>query len=304
MSHTGTQRISIVIPTRARPRELAACLHALQPQMPAGGCVEVLVLDDGADSATRNLVEKDFPFAQWHAGPRRGPASNRNHGARLARGEWLLFLDDDCIPRPTYLSAYQTCFQDGDAKTAFEGATIAPGEQPSLLWEAPHNPTGGLLISCNFAISRSFFFDVGGFDERYPLAAFEDTEFADRFVRHRGKIHFVPDAAVDHPWRPLPPARILARRWEARVISTLDLGASSWELAWRLPEHIFKVISSRFRGQSLRVDSLRAAVRFAGEFIWMLRLLRGWISRHSSGPRSQFWKSQVAQGRSPARFGL
>ena len=52
------------------------------------------------------MVNEEFPMVRWNEGPRRGPAANRNFGARVADGEWLIFLDDDCNPRPGFLAAY------------------------------------------------------------------------------------------------------------------------------------------------------------------------------------------------------
>ena len=70
-------KFSVIIPTCHRPELLAQCLRRL-----ADSEAEIIVTDDSRDDATRVLVERDFPRAHWTAGPRRGPAANRNHGAR------------------------------------------------------------------------------------------------------------------------------------------------------------------------------------------------------------------------------
>jgi len=60
----------------------------------------------------------------------------------------------------------------GDEAVALEGATLREEEPTSLLWEAPHNPDGGRLISCNFAIPRLLFERIGRFDERLSGGGF------------------------------------------------------------------------------------------------------------------------------------
>lgn len=300
--------ISIVIPTCNRPAQLVACLRHLVPQLPDDGSVECLACDDGRDDASRRALAEAGMESVWRQGPRHGPAANRNHGARLARGRWLLFLDDDCEPRPGFFAAYRSAILglSTGARVALEGAThAASAPLPSLLWEAPHNPEGGTLISCNFAMPRELFFEVGGFDERFSrVASFEDTEFAARIGRLDIPVRFVREAAVDHPLRPLPPAARRMRRWESRVISTYDFGASTRQLAWRLPRHIIAVTISRFRGQRWSLANLRAGASYAWEVILAVGSLPRWIARHRVEPRSAFWLKQVRDGKAPPRFGL
>ena len=50
------------------------------------------------------FLAQQYPWVSWGRGPRRGPAANRNAGALRARGEWLAFTDDDCVPDPNWLA--------------------------------------------------------------------------------------------------------------------------------------------------------------------------------------------------------
>lgn len=300
----AAKNVSVIIPTYNRAKELAACLNALQPQISAERTVEVLILDDGSASASRELVEAEFGWARWHAGPRQGPAANRNAGAKHALGEWLIFLDDDCIPSERFLSSYvERILGPLLGNVTLLGPTVWAEMPQSLLWEAPHNPVGRSLISANFAIRRAQFLTIGGFDERYQFS-FEDMEFADRLHRSNGVVEFVSGAKVVHPLRRLPNARQLANRWEARVISTLDFGATPWQTAWKLPLHILKVIVARYRRQPLSMENVHAGLIFGCEFAFCLLLLPGWLRKHSKGPRSQFWRGEVAKGIAPAGYGL
>ena len=302
--------VSIIIPTCNRTELLAACLEALVPQIPPDGSVELLVCDDGRDFQTRDFlahITPHHPTAQWHRGPRKGPGANRNFGVGQARGEWLVFIDDDCVPRPGYLSGYLAAFQKAGpgSRAIFAGATYREREHdfPLLNEAAYYRGANDLPPACNFAMPRALYLEAGGFDERYRVS-FEDIELFARLGLTGVTPRFLCEAAADHPSRPLPSPFTLAKRWEARVTSTYDFGASTVQVLWRLPRHVLMVILSRFRGRAWSRDNLRAAKAFACEFLITLWKLPGWVLHERSGPRSDFWKKQQSLGNIPRNFGL
>jgi len=294
---------SIVIPTCNRPADLARCLHALAPQLTQHPC-EVIVSDDSRDDSTQSMLKAEFPAVKITTGPRRGPGANRNAGVLQATGEWLIFIDDDVIPSPAFLSAYFTAFASASDIKVFHGLTVATPEQGSMLWEAPEvlKPQQ-IFPSCNFAIRRELYEKTQGFDARY-YPSFEDMEYCSRLQAQGEKCGCVQEALVHHPRRPLPKAMTLARRWEARVISSLDLGAAPVPLAFLLTKHVALVILSRFRGQRPSVETLRAAMHFTHEFACYLWMLPGWLWKHSQSSRSPFWELQQTLGNVPRRYGL
>ena len=294
---------SIIIPTCNRPADLERCLRALAPQLAQHPC-EVIVSDDSRDDRTQALLRAEFPTVKISTGPRRGPGANRNAAALHATGEWLIFIDDDLIPAPGFLGAYMAAFETEKSKGVLHGHTVATPEQHSLLWEAPE-VLGPLQIfpSCNFAIRRSLYEKTNGFDVRY-FPAFEDMEYCARLQAQGEQCAFVSDALVHHPKRPVPKARALARRWEPRIIYCLDLGADPLKLPYLLTRHVVLVILSRFRGQRLSRETLRAAMLFGQEFAWYLWLLPSWMWKHSKAVRSPFWELQQTQGNIHPRYGL
>jgi GT2 family glycosyltransferase len=297
-------KVSIVIPTCQRTSDLQRCLEELEPQLPRDGSCELLVSDDGDVNKTKQALAMKFPSVRWTQGPRKGPGANRNHGAALTSGEWLIFLDDDVLPAPRFLSAYLRAINDvTDSNVALEGATFRERELPSLLWEAPHNPNGGILISCNFAISRKVYESMGRFDERYA-PVFEDTEFAARLLAQGVTFRFVPGARLTHPLRTRPRALKLARRWQGSAIYAFDQGASTMRVAWNLPWHALRVIQSRFRGQPLNVQNAKAAAVFAAEWLWLLWFMPGWLRKWSQAERSPFWREWVARHGPAPKFGF
>ncbi len=207
--------LSVIIPTCNRNDFLARCLDCLQPtnQTLDASKYEVIVTDDGKNGQAEKLVQQ-YPWAKWVKGPQKGPASNRNNGARLAQYEWLVFVDDDCLPANIWLEGYANAIaQYGNSIKVFEGLTDADKPRERFDEESPVNLTGGFLWSCNFAILKSYFLELGGFDELFPFPAMEDTDLHVR-IKKTQQIQFVSEAKVIHPWRVITPFKGY-RKWVA-----------------------------------------------------------------------------------------
>jgi glycosyltransferase involved in cell wall biosynthesis len=297
--------ISIIIPTRNRPAALAVCLRALEGS--EREILECIVCDDSSDHRTRDLLAAEFPRVRRIEGPHRGPGANRNLAARAAGGDWLIFIDDDCIPQSGFLEAYATTIdgmRDGAEAAVLSGRTIGSGGvEGSLLWEAPVYCGRGLPPSCNFAVDAEVFRSEGGFDERYRIS-FEDIEFFARLEAGGYCIRHLPTAVVEHPRRRIPGPSALAARWEARVISTLDFGATAREAVFPVLRHVAAVIVSRFRENPLRWDMLIAGGWFFLEWLLVAIRLPGWMRKWSGQPRSSFWAERAKAGLTPPRYGL
>lgn len=197
-------RISVIIPTCNRNDLLSKCLDALAlGKQLVNGDYEVIVTDDSKDNIAKLLIADKYPWAKWIEGPKQGPAANRNNGAKIAQEEWLVFLDDDCIPQKEWLASYIAAMKVSDGQV-LEGSTNADRPQYRFDEEAPINLDGDKLWSCNFAIKKSLFERLGGFDETFPYAAMEDVDFYTRLLNYTA-IKFVPQALVIHPWRDIKP---------------------------------------------------------------------------------------------------
>ena len=202
--------LSVIIPTYHRNDLLAKCLDCLAPgvQVLPAEEYEVIVTDDGSKTTAKEMIRDRYPWAKWVAGPRKGPAANRNNGAHYGQGEWLVFTDDDCLPDPNWLSAF------ADATTgsalALEGAIHPLGDIDQDLGECPVNLTGGTFLSANIAVERSLFEKIGGFDPNYPLALHEDTDLKLR-LSPLTIIPFIPEARVFHPVRFISLKQVITR---------------------------------------------------------------------------------------------
>jgi GT2 family glycosyltransferase len=205
---SGSARFSVVVPTWRRPEQLRAALEALGALDYPTDRYEVIVVDDGGgiDGEVAAAAGQNVRFVEQ---PHRGPAAARNRGAAEAEGDILVFTDDDCLPATSWLKALD------EALAEHPGAAIAGrvvnASSANLFGEATHvlidavndpflegRPEPRLAPASNLAIDRAAFFEVGGFDESFPLAAAEDREFAERWHRHGRSIVFAPSAVVNH----------------------------------------------------------------------------------------------------------
>jgi GT2 family glycosyltransferase len=286
--------ISVVIPTCRRPDLIAKCLDALGPgtQSLAADQYEVIVTDDGQPTVETLLADK-YPWAKWALGPRRGPAANRNNGARLARGEWIAFTDDDCIPDPTWLAAFAGAIHDGCR--VYEGKTTCRAGMKSPLEISPANDSGGFLWSCNMLVRADLFKALGGFDETFPGPAMEDVDFRERLLAGGDRFEFVPSATVDHPPR--------------RMASGLRLGRGheSWVYWWYKSGHrglasstlLREIVSLRLRfifwvGRRFGFDSIRALASLAMELGVLCVRLPFWEWKYRRRRQAAVLKNQVA----------
>ena len=203
-----TPKFSIVIPTCHRNDSLRICLdsfeHTFQSYAPKD--YEIIVSDDGVDSNAKEVITNDYSWCRWLEGPKKGPGQNRNHGAKYASFDWLLFIDDDCIPEANILKCYCDAIQNNPGIRAFEGSTFADRKKRSFNEEAPINTKGGYFFSCNILIHKSLFQKFDGFDEDF-FFHFEDLDFYKRLRNQNENVLFVKDSSVIHPWREKKPLK-------------------------------------------------------------------------------------------------
>ncbi|MFH1810517.1 MAG: glycosyltransferase [Pseudomonadota bacterium] len=200
---------SIIIPTRDRPQALKACLRALTAQDFPGERFEVIVVNDGGREALPTvLAEFEGQLGLTLLSQEgTGPASARNKGAGVARGDLLVFTDDDCVPAPTWLRALvsRSTLNPGHALggqtiNALHDNVYASASQ--LIVDAvyayynssPEN--AGFFTTNNLAVPRDVFRAIGGFDETFQTA--EDREFCDRWRFQGFSLRYAPEAKIHH----------------------------------------------------------------------------------------------------------
>jgi len=199
--------VSVVVPTKDRPEQLARCLKALERQT-ACAVTEVIVVDDGSSDATAIASVSDgnerVRVVRQRAA---GPAAARNRGIRSARGRYVCFTDDDCEPRPEWVERLIGSLRDGVAAAAgltLNGFPQNPlAEASELVGAALSTPApdgrGGIAFarSNNLACKRDILASIS-FDETFPVAAGEDRDWSARLVAAGHLLASEPKAVVVH----------------------------------------------------------------------------------------------------------
>jgi glycosyltransferase involved in cell wall biosynthesis len=215
--------ISVIVTTYNRPDALRAVLAGLFAQVDRR--FEILIADDGSRGDTRELVEasaRASPVAMRHIwqedkGFRAGAA--RNRAAAAAAGEYLIFLDGDCVPRPDWIARHRALAERrwmvaGNRillSESFTRLVLASGTPihtwTDAQWRAGAkrgdiNRTKPLrsyslgplrklaarrwlrVRTCNLGVWMADFRAVNGFDEAFEGWGFEDSDLAVRLINH------------------------------------------------------------------------------------------------------------------------
>jgi len=202
-----TPYISIVIPTYRRPALLARCLHALAHQNFPRDNYEIIVVTDGPDEMTSNAIKElsiTSPVINVYSTPvKKGPAAARNMGWQMARGTFILFTDDDCIPHKNWVQAFYTAhMQQAQTVVAFTGQVVVPcSDQPTdyeknISWLEKAD-----FVTANCACTKQALELTGGFDEAFTMAWREDSDLHFKLIDHGIPIYAIQHAIVTHPVR-------------------------------------------------------------------------------------------------------
>jgi GT2 family glycosyltransferase len=203
---------SIVIPTRARLPYLEVALASIAPQATPVGA-EIIVVDDaGPSAAARALAERFGARYEPHDRPR-GLNVARNAGARRARGELVVFVDDDVRAAPGWLDALLGAAREHADVEVFTGPI-----RPALEGDAPRScgheapPITSLDLGerdvdaryawgANMAIRRGALERVGPFDESLEHGG-DEQEWQDRLRADSpeggARVLYVAGAGVEH----------------------------------------------------------------------------------------------------------
>ena len=117
-------KISVVIPTKNRSTLLAQALDCVESQTLSRDHYEVIVIDNDSCDDTRAVLEqkyKTYSNLKFGFQEKPGAAATRNAGLRLAKGDLILFIDDDVQAEPGLLQAHLDC-QRKHANTSVIGA--------------------------------------------------------------------------------------------------------------------------------------------------------------------------------------
>lgn len=250
---SAPSRLSLIVSTSDNPLALDLVLEAVSLQTVAPS--ELLIADDGSDDQTTAIIEKwslrlPFPvrrFWQPHEGFRKTIILNRT--VRESTGDYLVFIDGDCLPHRKFLADHIRHAEPGafvQGRRAGIRARYVRGVSPRSFhpvmlflqrklygirrglrrpWPVVRINDRSLIQGCNFALWRDDFFRVNGYDESFVGWGHEDTELAERLCNAGLKCKTVIGHAIvyhlDHPrvarYRMAANERILERTKREKI---------------------------------------------------------------------------------------
>jgi glycosyltransferase involved in cell wall biosynthesis len=201
--HDTAPVISVIVPALNEESVIGRCLASLKQQRLPQGAFEVIVVDNGSIDRTAEIARSFGGSMPVTVLERRGVriAALRNFGAARARGQYLAFLDADCVAPKHWLQQAIDLLHADDSRIV--GAQYRIPANSSWvakawygdLWQMKNGPVsyvpGGDLI-----VSRELFLNLGGFDE--TIVTSEDCEFCERAARSSVAVLALPSLSVVH----------------------------------------------------------------------------------------------------------
>ena len=269
-THGGGPLVSVITAVRNRPHQVLDAIASIVGQTLQSW--ELLVVDDGSDDATPDVVEKlaeQEPRVRLMRRSRHGVSAARNAGAAEATGRYVAWLDSDNAWQPEYLEIMVRTMAGRGIRAAHAACQMVSRDRVRY-----REFDGGLehLAEGNFVdlnvlvVERDLLTEVGRFDESLPRAV--DYDLVCRIAR-RTSLPFVPYVGVLYQDDADDADRISNRELHTWNYVVRDRHVVAWdrlkrELPYRIQGRVSVVVNCR--GQWPQVwDSLRSIERTVPE---------------------------------------
>lgn len=207
-------KYSIIVPVYNRPDEVDELLQSLTQQTFRD--MEVVIVEDGSSQPCESVVHKYAGKLQlrYYTKENSGPGPTRNYAAEHSQGEFLIFLDSDCVLPPNFLQSVEEelnrkeCDAWGGPDRAHESFTSV---QKAISYSmTSFLTTGGIRggkkqmdkkfypRSFNMGIRRSLYRQLGGFSS---MRFGEDIDLSLRIYKSGASCRLFPEAWVWHKRR-------------------------------------------------------------------------------------------------------
>lgn len=208
-SHRNQPKVSIVLPVFNGEKTLVACLDSLMALDFPKEDLEIIVVDNNSTDATKEIIQRYPVCYVFEANKGRGYA--RNAGVKNANGEFIAFIDADCIATENWLKVlYERINRDdnlaacGGEIFAFKKETIFERylEDEGILcqrigYEGRNKWDFSRIVTANAIFRKRAIKEAGGFDD--DLVTSEDTDISWRICfLGRYAFDYAPEAVVYH----------------------------------------------------------------------------------------------------------
>lgn len=172
--------VSVIVTTKNEARDIRACLVSIKNQSFKN--IEIIVVDNNSKDETKKIAY-EFTKLVFNKGPER--SSQRNFGAKKAKGDFLLFIDADMKLSPRVI---EECVNK--IKKYKAGGLIIPEESYGVgFWAECKNLERSFYLGIDWIEAARFFdkkkfWDVGGFDE--SLTGPEDWDLSQKVKKKYG----------------------------------------------------------------------------------------------------------------------
>jgi GT2 family glycosyltransferase len=263
---------TVVIPVKNGAATLARCLSSIRESAAEAGLddgrLDVVVVDNGSADRSAEIAEEQGCRVIYVPGAE-GVSVSRNTGARVSRGDVLVFTDADVVLNKRAFTSLHLALSDPeldgvvgtqDPRTPYRRyCSRFKNFWMAYSYRRLHGPVT-LFYTTAAAIRRQLFLDLGGFDEAYRTPAVEDTEFGQRLGEAGARVEIRRGFQVDH-----------LKEYTLLSLLTTDFQRSA--LLARMLLRRRAAAAPRKSGRRLNTTSVPVAVMagvVAGSFAWAL----------------------------------
>ena len=197
-------KFSIIVPAHNEEEAIGRCIESIQKQKFRD--FELIISNDGSidntENIVRNLMKEDNRISIVSSKEGHSAAHARNRGAKIAKGEILIFIDADTFINKNFLLEINRYLGKGDAfitlnypfkkyfvsrvLSSFLGPNLKEKLEDGTVYDTHNREIAGSMFFC---VSRDYYSKIGGYSEK--IFYYEDQDFVDKFYNLGGKAVFV-----------------------------------------------------------------------------------------------------------------